>query len=629
MKFRTAIIPPPGNPLSQREYIRWTLIIVGIGLILRVLQLDFSYSNDELSALGRTRFDSFSDLVTKGVMVDGHPGGVQAFMYFWVKLFGMSEWIVRLPFALAGAAGIWFTIRLFAFWFGRNAGLLTGAFVSFLYFPLLFSQIARPYGIGLSLSMAMIYFWTRLLNDEKPRKDIAVAYTLFTAACMYNHYFSFLLALIVGLTGLFLLKRDRLWLYLGAGLGASLLFSPHIYITLFHLGVGGVGQWLGKPGLNWPLLHIAYIFNNSYLIAGLLLLIAITQVLWFSILPGSNRFRFMAALFFMLPLLIGYTYSRMVNPVLQDSVLIFSFPFLPALIFSFSEKIPAKFMNVLLGLVMITGLADTVIVKDYYHRQHFGEFRGVAEAICEWNSDFGKENITQAIGVNNPWYIHYYLEREGDCDLTFEQYSSRGEADLDTLKTILDTCSTPYFLYAFTKPVPAEIRDMILARFPCIVKDRNFSGLTAATLFSRHDEPECLNRQTGVVFLKNDFDSIATAETSGRENPEFYPGYEGIPAGADCKPVSRLTASAIVHLSGELKGTLLVASFHDADGETVYWKASRAELFARSGEWSTIRLGIDPPSGDFLLKTLKIYIWNPGHNKLKIKELKLTCENPV
>ena len=338
---------------NERHFKLWAFLIVVVGLVLRLWNLDFSYSNDELSALSRVRFDSFAQLVRDGFYVDGHPGGIQVFLYYWVKLVGMGEWAVRLPFALLGGVGIWFTIKTFARWFGPLAGLLSGAFIAFLSFPLVYSQIARPYGAGLAFAMIMVWFWTRLVFDEKPKFSIALSYALATAACMYNHYFSFLLALIVGITGLFYLRKEKIAYYIGAGLAAVLMFSPHIYITLNHLGIGGVGLWLAKPEAWWPVDHLYYIFNESWIVIGLLLVLLVIQVLTFDKKSGLWRFRMFSLIFFILPFLVGFFYSRMVNPVLQHSVLIFSFPFLLGFLFSFSGNIPKKWWLPLLVATML------------------------------------------------------------------------------------------------------------------------------------------------------------------------------------------------------------------------------------------------------------------------------------
>ncbi|MFZ4414916.1 MAG: hypothetical protein ACOYOV_17650, partial [Bacteroidales bacterium] len=55
-------------------------IILAVGVILRFYKFtEIPFTNDELSALYRARFDSFHELIAKGVLIDGHPAGVQVF----------------------------------------------------------------------------------------------------------------------------------------------------------------------------------------------------------------------------------------------------------------------------------------------------------------------------------------------------------------------------------------------------------------------------------------------------------------------------------------------------------------------------------------------------------------------
>ena len=76
-----------------------------------------------------------------------------------------------------------------------------------------------------------------------------LAYALSTALCMYTHYFSFLFAAIVGITGLFCMKASNFKDYLLAGMLSILAFVPHLGISGEQLSRGGIGSWLGKSGL--------------------------------------------------------------------------------------------------------------------------------------------------------------------------------------------------------------------------------------------------------------------------------------------------------------------------------------------------------------------------------------------
>lgn len=53
-------------------------IIIAVAAVLRLWKLgQVPFMHDEFSALIRTDFDNLHDLVTKGIIADTHPAGVQ------------------------------------------------------------------------------------------------------------------------------------------------------------------------------------------------------------------------------------------------------------------------------------------------------------------------------------------------------------------------------------------------------------------------------------------------------------------------------------------------------------------------------------------------------------------------
>lgn len=74
------------------------IAILGIAVFLRFYGFfNLQYTFDELSALNRLEFDSFIEVIKKGVMIDAHPALIQVFLFYYTKLFGTAEWIVKLP----------------------------------------------------------------------------------------------------------------------------------------------------------------------------------------------------------------------------------------------------------------------------------------------------------------------------------------------------------------------------------------------------------------------------------------------------------------------------------------------------------------------------------------------------
>ena len=320
------------------------LLIIFLAAVFRlILYGSFSYSNDELSAIIRASYPSFQELVDKGFYVDGHPGGIQVLIFYWMKMFGNSPAALRLPFVIMGIFAVWMSYILSKRWFNKATGIYVMSFVAFLQFPVLFSQIARPYGPGLLFSLLMTYTWTLLLfplKEEKRTKRIfkVFLYGVSFALCMYTHYFCFLLGIILAGIGLFYLSKINRYYYFASLLIASLLFSPHIRITLNHLSIKGVGEWLAKPDSYWLWNHVRYIFNTSAFTLTITLLVSVLTIILNRKNLKFNKFHLFATILFLAPFLIGFVYSVFINPVLQNSVLIFSFPFLIILLFSLQTR---------------------------------------------------------------------------------------------------------------------------------------------------------------------------------------------------------------------------------------------------------------------------------------------------
>jgi 4-amino-4-deoxy-L-arabinose transferase-like glycosyltransferase len=144
------------------------IIITLIGAALRFYNFNnMSLMNDELSALMRTRFDTFHDLIYKGIATEGHPAGVQLFLFAWVHIFGDDVWVLRLPFVITGILCIPLTYLIASYWFGKNCGLFAAASVALLQYPILYSQLARMYSTGMFFVLLFAFAWTNLFFYRK------------------------------------------------------------------------------------------------------------------------------------------------------------------------------------------------------------------------------------------------------------------------------------------------------------------------------------------------------------------------------------------------------------------------------------------------------------------------------
>ncbi|MFI5135280.1 MAG: hypothetical protein ACHQD9_05470, partial [Chitinophagales bacterium] len=107
---------------------------------------------------------------------------------------------------------------------------------------------------------------------------------------------------------------------------------------------------------------------------------------------------------------IGYFYSRYYNPVLQYSVLIFSFPFLLLLLFSLFKDLNVILKSSFVALILIVGIYSLV-----FERKHYDLFyKQPVEQMVKYSVDFAKEHPGKKlwIEIQEPSkYMSYYLKK--------------------------------------------------------------------------------------------------------------------------------------------------------------------------------------------------------------------------
>lgn len=460
--------------------------ILLIGAILRIYNFwDFSLSNDELSALARLNFSSFTDLIMNGVRIDGHPAAAQVILWYMTNWFGNSIFVVRLPFVLAGILSVYFMFRLAKEWISTSAGLLSAATFAALIFPILYSRIARPYALGMLFVLMAATWWIRIVKNNHRTSDfIWLAISL--ALCAYSHYFAALVAAILAFTGVFLVKGKNLKLYLIALVVAFLLYLPYIPIFLHQLSLGGVGQWLGPPENDWFWKHLNYIFNESVFLQ---FVVAATAIIGFSVFKLQKSFvrNILPIFLFLTPFLVGFFYSRNINPVLQNSTLLFSFPFLLVFVFSGWDDGKKKVTYAATAVLLTASLLSTVVEKHFYQTNYFGVFKELSHHIIEWRKEV--KNDALLVGdFNFPFYIDYYTQKLEPTKLAL--YRTTDETGLAELKSMVDTSQNEFLIYAWStvNQIP-EVEAIIREKFPVEIKRETYFN-SEAVMFQKGKKPE-------------------------------------------------------------------------------------------------------------------------------------------
>ena len=621
------------------------VFILLIGAVLRFHHLGFtSLSNDELSAITRAKQDSFSSLIQNGVMTDFHPAGVELFMYYWIKIFGDGVFIVRFPFSLAGILSIAVLYFVATRWFNKTTALFAASALCFLQYPLLYSQLARPYAFGLFFTLAAVYFWTRILFPEEEEKSnlkkkrwMHAGFILSMSASTHTHYFAFMLAGIIGLSGFFFLTRGNRKSYLFSGILILTLFIPEIPVFRHQMSIGGLSEWLGKPDKNFFRTFFDYCFNDSAFIFYLCIGICIASFVYFRKNLEITRYHWLSLVWFLLPFFIGYYYSILRNPVLQYSTLLFGFPLLLIFIFSFIQ--PETFSkSIILGSVVLftlIGSFNTIKAKHYYSTNHFGVFKELAEDAAKWSDTYGENHMAKVINVISPKYIDYYFGKM-NRNMKIDLYRTDDQPAIARLMSLVDTTSATYFLYGWSNVAnPPEAEQIIMEKFPAIVSRDTFFN-SQITVYKR--DPNAVSKQR-IVFM-TDFETDNWGDEiklrneelahSGKysqkmkEDVEFSINF--FKQLSDFSSIPNGTATASVWINSkdaDIDGKLVLE--FDSNGKSVEWYSADIKSFnLKPGEWQQVFLSRPLPklkAGD---DAIKAYIWNPGKNVFYVDDFKVT-----
>ena len=230
------------------------------------------------------------------------------------------------------------------------------------------------------------------------------------AAAMYNHYFSFIFAALIGVSGFFWMRKNILFKYLGAGALMLLLFAPHFNITLYHLMNAKGHEWYNLPTSRFLFDHLHYIFHYSVLSWGLMLFL-FGWSLFIYVKKGSKenlKARIAALCWFLTPFLFGYFYSVYKAPILRESHLLFSFPYLLLFLLSFfSEKLPVNIKTGIVLAILFVNTFTLVINRKHFQIVNSHPYKPFIAETKDFLEHHSRDDVMIVLG-ENPIYLQYY-----------------------------------------------------------------------------------------------------------------------------------------------------------------------------------------------------------------------------
>lgn len=600
---------------------------------------DIPYTHDEISGLLRVDHPTIGAAIASGSWkVDAHPPGTHFFLLFWTHLFGFGDGAVKAPFILGSVLALFFLYRFAYAWTGGPAALIGTALLATMQYTVMYGQIARPYAAGLLTTALLADQLTRYLAGGRMLNLIAAAIAALLCALM--HHFALMLAAIMCCT-VMLLSKGALRRKLLIGLGAALAgYLPVVPLLIHQLGIGGLDNWLAPPTPQWPLDYAWWIGHCSVLFSMVLaLLIGVAAALRIKHRDLSFPVWGMTLAWGLLPLIIGYAYSVLRSPVLQYSVLLFSFPYLLIGLLAGLRHLKPSYGIPLAGITACASVFTLVNDRQHYaifnHSKYESIVRGTQEA---------ERTGTLAIVDLPPEVMEFY--RELWCitpsHAPFVNLRSRPATVLDS--TLHATRASAVFYGQTTQAEPENVAK-VQARFPFLI-ERHDHEEGQTFLFSakpvdgalndlgatRMKTPEAIGDDGWEVDAKIPLIADTTAmgygglapkrwDLTGHEYGAVYDGpvYELAKGSNDVIEVRADLSS--VDAASDLS---LVVELKEGDRTTFYRATGTVDAWSANGAVSLIaavKLADIPGHGGGL--RLRTYLYNPGRKRALINSLGL------
>lgn len=611
MKDRTHHLRKVHNAPSKKTDHILLGIIIAVAAVLRLWKLgQVPFMHDEFSALLRTRFDNFHDFIQQGVMPDSHPIGVQAFLWLWVKLFGMNEFWVKLPFVLMGIGSIYLIYLIGRQWFNRKIGLFSAAFFAVSQFTVFYSQLARPYSVGLFFVLLMAWFWHRVIFETKTTTRDYIGFALSAWVCSITQYFSIAQAGLIFLTGLFFLPKERYKAYWFSGIGAVLLFAPTLPIFYQQLFVSGsIGGWLSAPKATFLTDFLQYTMNYSHLFMFVVGIIILLPLILGKRSKRSQPLRWAGIAWFVIIFAMAFVYSMFREPILQHSTLIFSYPFIIIAVFSmFGTRTLSPWQtSLVVTTILFVGTISLVMERRHFDLMYHQGFDQIASEMQQDKEQYG-DKIQFATRTEIGEAAEFYQKQTAvENRIVFNRYSNLGQFN----HWLYEHEDTPMLGFGWTDYVNPTWEVTAVGNYPYLIEQKDWFTSRYLTLSKTPID----NSRYLLHVLSEDSCRYIEGQEWGKAFT--FP--------CDSLPKDIEALGIIVHFNNEIEvnNCVVVIELHDtASDSIVLWHSSLPEdgqfLSGNHVVADAVIFGESlSPEG----KTVKTYLWNQGKRPLVVTKM--------
>lgn len=419
------------------------LIILGLGLILRLISLNQSLWLDEGINIMAAKSFSFFGMVTQYAVADFHPPGWFIILWSWGKLFGYSEFAVRLPSVFFGVLTVYITFLIGKKLVSKNLGLIAALLLSVNPLHIYYSQEARMYALAALAVAVNIFLLVKIIKGEKVSLIFLIVSNLFVLLSDYIAYFIFPAQLIFLL---FYRKKEIIKKWFMALAGALAFYVVWLPVFLRQLDVGASASanlptWKFVVGgfdfKTIPLTVVKFIIGrvslaNKVIYAAVLLPVIslFIYLIWRGLRGSDNLSKKLFLAWLIVPPLVATIISVFI-PVYSYFRVLYVLPaflFLVANgILSFKEKLKYIFLSV---VVLVEVICTFVyLLNPVYQRE---DWKGLVEFLNNTNPQVV---LFESSGTFPPF--DYYAQNNLKALGALKDFPARDEAGVVDLTSLL------------------------------------------------------------------------------------------------------------------------------------------------------------------------------------------------
>ncbi len=362
------------------------LLIVLTGGLLRFYKLDFqSYWLDELWSIHTSRPDAHFWQMIRTTVSDVHPPLYQILLWFWLKIFGFTEFSGRALSALLGTLVIPAIFLLGKKLFDKQTAFFASAIVALNIFFITYAQEARSYALLALLTVGCFHAF--LLFLEKQTWKSTLWYGLLMALLINTHYYGLLVVFIQAMIVLHQMLIQRRPFRTGLIITLMAIFClslcPFLSKLLQNAALGHK-YWMEPPGFALLLFCILTFYMNQVLVVlgGLLACLAVWHGVRKSADHHDRQNVLMLVFWFCTGLAIPVVSSYLLTPNLTARNLTIIQPAFCLLAAYGMRQVPGRILRA--GVVLIyVGLSflPLFVTYDYYNNHAKMQYRQIVKSV--------------------------------------------------------------------------------------------------------------------------------------------------------------------------------------------------------------------------------------------------------